>query len=140
MIIQFSKVDLFNLSILTESQATVNQHFPNTIVTSTDDYEFASMTIEAVPNQNRCEDFVLVHLCSNVHHHYHQLYPAMIHDFAHSTFSEKSQKIQLKNLKISWKFMLLLTRSFKIGVLSPLSRLRCSSFSRSALRHFARRF
>lgn len=33
-----------------------------------------------------------------------------------------------------------LTRSFKIGVLSPLSRFRCSSFSRSAFRHFARRF
>lgn len=33
-----------------------------------------------------------------------------------------------------------LTRSVKIGVLSPLSRFRCSSLSRSALRHFARRF
>lgn len=55
--------------------------------------------------------------------------------------SESKRELNLfYSNSIYFQFAEILTRSFKIGVLSPLSRFRCSSFKRSAFLHFARLF
>lgn len=121
----------------------VSQRCLNRIVTSIDGCALPLMMIVADPNQNQCEDYVPGHWCLNAHHHCRQWYPAMIHDFDHSAKNHKFNywlsQVRTRKLFSSIHFEIL-TRSFKIGVLSPLSRLRCSSLSRSALRHLARRF
>lgn len=47
-------------------------------------------------------------------------------------WNQRNCLIKLRFLVVSIEFGRIFTRSFKIGVLSPLSRLRCSSFNLSA--------
>lgn len=68
----------------TWNRATVSQRYPSMTRLSFDAYGVEPATNAADLNRSRCEDCALEHCCSNAHHRYRQLYPAMIHGSVHS--------------------------------------------------------